>query len=72
MSARKEHLLIFGRSVGLEEEHLDEGACVFMEVQACTDDLSVVEHHEGALGQVLRKVVEMVVNEVSIVIDQQL
>ena len=47
-----EHLLVVGRHIRLQQEHLDEGTRGFAEMHACLDHLGVVEHHEGSLRQV--------------------
>jgi len=42
-----------------------------MEVKTCTYDLRIVEHHKCTFWQVLRKVEEMVVGDVTMIKDKQ-
>ena len=72
MSTHLEHLLIVGRGVRLQQEHLYQGARIFMEMQTCLYHLRIVEHHEGFRRQILGKVVEHILPYYTFIIYKEL
>ena len=66
-----EHLLVVGRLSGFEQEHLNQGSCVFAEMNPCLNDARVVEHHQRSFWQMVGQIVEHVLAHVSMLVEQQ-
>ena len=73
---REVQLVVVGEG-WFEAEHLDEGTLYafygcFSEMQACLDDLRVVEDHQGTLGQVFRQGEKDILAHLTMIVDEQL
>ena len=72
MTCGLEHEFVIGRLSRFQEEHLDQGTCLFAEVHACLDHLGVVEHHQGTLGQIIGQMIKNIFPYLTLAIDKQL
>ena len=62
---------VVGRAVGLQAEHLDEGARLLAEVEAGQYDFRVVAHEERPGGQQPGQVVEVLFPDLPALVDEQ-